>query len=107
MNANFLRGQVYAATLPGMTREKYYVVVSNNARNQGLGTALVVRITTSNKPELASIVRIPLGEPVSGRALCDDIEDMWADDVRSLLGAFSPATMRLINAGLAAALGLD
>jgi mRNA interferase MazF len=90
-----------------MTEEKYYVVVSNNGRNQGLGTALVARITTSNKPELASIVRVPLGEPVSGRVLCDDIEDIWEDDVRSLLGAFSPTTMRLINAGLVAALGLD
>ena len=107
MTANFLRGQIYAATLPGMTEEKYYVVVSNNGRNRSLGTALVTRITTSDKPELASIVRVPFGEPVSGRVLCDDIEDMWEDDVRSLLGAFSPATIRLINAGLAAALGLD
>ncbi|GAA1212992.1 type II toxin-antitoxin system PemK/MazF family toxin [Rhodoglobus aureus] len=106
MTTNFLRGQIYAATLPGMTAEKYYVVVSNNGRNRSLGTALVARITTSDKPELASIVRVPFGEPVSGRVLCDDIEDIWEDDVRSLLGAFSPATMRLVDAGLAAALGL-
>jgi mRNA interferase MazF len=107
VTANFLRGQIYAATLPGMTEEKYYVVVSNNGRNRSLGTALVARITTSDKPELESIVGVPFGEPVSGRVLCDDIEDMWEDDVRSLLGALSPATMRLINEGLAAALGLE
>jgi mRNA interferase MazF len=107
MIAPFLRGQIYAAQLPGMVEEKYYVVVSNNARNRSLGTALVARITSSAKPDLASIVSVPGGEPVGGLVLCDDIEDMWPDDVAGILGAFSPSTMRLVNAGLAAALGLD
>lgn len=106
MIVNFLRGQIYAAMLPGMHDEKYYVVVSNNARNRTLRTALVVRVTSSDKPDLASIINVPAGEPVSGRVLCDDIEDMWEGDVRDLVGAFSPATMRLIDAGLSAALGL-
>ncbi len=102
----FLRGEVWAAILPGMTEEKYYLVVSGNARNRALGTALVVRITSSNKPDISSIVRIPFGECVEGRVLCDDIEDMWADDARQKLGAFSGSTMRLVSDGLAVALGL-
>lgn len=107
MIVKFLRGQIYAALLPGMAEEKYYVVVSNNARNRSLGTVLVARITTSAKPELASIVRVPAGEPVSGSVLCDDIEDMWEGDVRRLLGVFSPASLRKVDTGLAAALGLS
>ena len=105
-DVTFLRGEVWAATLPGMKNEKYYLVVSNNARNRALGTALVVRITSSDKPELASIVQIPPNECVTGRVLCDDIEDIWPEDVRQKLGAFSISTMRNVGAGLAAALGL-
>lgn len=102
----FLRGEVWAAVLPGMTEEKYYLVVSSNARNKALKTSLVVRITSSDKPDISSIVRIPFGECVNGRVLCDDVEDMWPEDAKRKLGAFSVTTMHLVNSGLAVALGL-
>jgi len=38
--------------------EKPWLVVSNNARNTHLRSALVVRVTTSAKPPLPSIVPI-------------------------------------------------
>ncbi|HEV7184980.1 MAG: type II toxin-antitoxin system PemK/MazF family toxin [Actinomycetales bacterium] len=103
----FLRGEVWAATLPGMNDEKYYLVVSNNRRNQRLNTCLVVRITTSKKPEIPSIVILPDREVLSGRVLCDDIEEMWPEDARRRLGGLSPATMSAVDQALAAALSLE
>jgi mRNA interferase MazF len=101
----FLRGEVWAATMPGRD-EKYYLVVSNNNRNRALGTALVARITTTIKPQMSSIVQIPDGECVVGRVLCDDIDQLFPEDVRVKRGAFTPGTMKLVGDGLAAALGI-
>lgn len=106
MNQALVRGRLYAAVIPPLEVEKYYLVVSNNRRNAGLGTALVVRLTTSPKPELPSIVVLPPGEALTGRVLCDDIEVMYLEDVRRSMGALSPPTMRAVGAALSAALGL-
>lgn len=92
--------------MPHIGTEKYFVVVSNNARNRQLGTALVVRITSSQKPPISSIVPIIGGEPVYGSVCCDDIEVLYREDCRKLIGAFSPPMMVHIDAGLRAALGL-
>lgn len=108
VDSGFRRGELWAATLPGMSSEKYYVVVSNNRRNQKLGTALVTRITSSvHKPHVGSMVEIPDREPLMGRVLCDEIEWIYPEDARSKIGAFSPPTMRLIEVGLKAALGIE
>nr|WP_264668243.1 type II toxin-antitoxin system PemK/MazF family toxin [Arthrobacter sp. VKM Ac-2550] len=91
-----------------MEDEKYYVIVSNNQRNRALPTVLVARITSSDKPELRSIVAIPENECVYGRILCDDIVEMWPeDDVRQILGGLSVTTMAAVDDGLKAAFGLD
>ncbi|MCB0900389.1 MAG: type II toxin-antitoxin system PemK/MazF family toxin, partial [Actinobacteria bacterium] len=71
-----------------------------------LSSVLAVRLTTANKPVLPSIVEVPSGEVLSGRAACDDIYELWDDEVRQDLGAFSPATMAAIDDGLRAALSL-
>lgn len=68
--------------------------------------APVIRLATSRKPSLASIVEIGPGEAFTGRACCDDITWMAPDEVQEYLGALSPAAMSRINAGLLAALGL-
>ena len=86
--------------------DKPWLVVSNNARNRNLGSVLVVRITTSQKPDLPSIVRIPPGNPVVGSVLCDDIDILYEDDGADYLGALSPEVMSEVDAGLKAALGL-
>lgn len=107
-DSGFRRGELWAATLPGMPSEKYYLVVSNNRRNQKLGTALVVRVTSSvHKPLVGSMVEIPHGEPLMGRVLCDEIEWMYPEDARAKVGAFSPATMRRVALGLKAALDIE
>lgn len=100
------RGHVYWATVGG--QRKPWLVVSNNARNGALGSCLTVRITTSDKPDLASIVPLgPKDAPVVGRVLCDDIAVLYPDeDAFERLSALTPATMRRVDAGLRVALGL-
>ncbi|MGQ0630424.1 MAG: hypothetical protein ACT4P1_05235 [Sporichthyaceae bacterium] len=58
------------------------------------------------EPALPSIVPLALDDPVTGRILCDDVIQLWPDEVRRELGALSPATMRAVNEGLKVALGL-
>lgn len=100
------RGIIYSVWLEYIGEEKLFVVVSNNRRNKSLDSALGARITTSPKPDLSSVVVIDRGEPVTGRVLCDDIEIIYPEDVRSKSGAFSHNMMAKISVGLGAALDL-
>jgi len=104
---DLVRGRIYAAVLSERLGEKPYLVVSNNRRNRALDTVLAVRVTTSQKPNLVSIVPTTPEDPVSGRVLCDDIVEIWPDEVRRDLGACTPATMRRVADGLRAALALS
>ena len=106
---SLVRGRVYAAVLSGLDDlgRKPYLVVSNNRRNAALVSVLAVRLTTSPKPALPSIIESGPGDPVAGRVLCDDLVELWPDEVRADLGALTPETMRRVNAGLRAALALD
>jgi mRNA interferase MazF len=100
------RGRVYGAVL-GDLPEKYFAVVSNNARNRALPSILAVRLTTAPKPEgLASVVRLGSGEVLTGWVCCDDIVEIWPDEVTRDLGALSPAAMTAVAGGLRAALAL-
>lgn len=105
MPTSLLRGQVYRAKL-GNTDPKYYLVVSNNRRNAALDDVLVVRLTTTAKPTIPSIVELGPPDPFTGRACCDDITWMAETEAQEYLGALAPATMRRIDAGLRAALGI-
>jgi mRNA interferase MazF len=78
----------------------------NNARNRTLPSVLAVRLATRPKPALSSIVEISTDEVQSGRAVCDDVYELWDDEVRQDVGALSPAMMRSISEGSQAALGL-
>jgi mRNA interferase MazF len=102
-----VRGRVYRARPSGFTDDKVFVVVSNNNRNRSLESVLVVRFTTSAKPAIASIVEIPSTEVLpGGRVVCDDIYDLYEDEVKADVGALSATTMAAINDGLKAALSL-
>lgn len=104
MNRVPVRGQVFMATFNEM--RKPWLVVSNNARNERLPECLAVRITTSPKPELDSIVELDTSDPLTGRVLCDDIGPLWRDELDELVGALTPRTMIRVEAGLKAALAL-
>lgn len=98
------RGRVYRADLGyGL---KPFLIVSNNRRNNALDSALAVRLTTSPKPELTSIVPLGPADPLVGRVLCDDIVPIYRDELKEDLGALSRETMTAVAAGLSAALGL-
>lgn len=103
---SLLRGRVYAAWLDHVGAEKYYLVVSNNRRNSQLNRVLAVRLTTTPKPQFASVVELGTGDPLTGRVLCDDVETLYGDEVRRDLGAISPASMARVEDGLRAAFGL-
>ncbi|MEU9617323.1 type II toxin-antitoxin system PemK/MazF family toxin, partial [Streptomyces sp. NPDC048209] len=86
---------------------KPFLVVSNNARNQKLDDCLAVRLTTTAKPELASIVKLgPADGGLVGSVLCDDIVVLYREELRESLGALSATTMVKVAAGLRAALAL-
>lgn len=86
--------------------EKFYVVVSNNRRNRALEQVLGVRVTTSRKPAIPSIVDLGDGEVITGRVICDDIETIWRDEISREMGALTPGTMSRVEDGLRAALNL-
>lgn len=100
------RGRVIQADV-GLDEPKLFIVVSNNGRNAALGSVLAVRLTTTQKKPRSSIVEIPHGEPVTGRALCDDIYVIYEDEILGSRGALTPGTMAAICDGLRAALALD
>jgi mRNA interferase MazF len=104
---NLIRGRVYRAVVDHVEGQKPYLIVSNNQRNAALESVLAVRITTSPKRPLRSIVELEAGvDPLVGRVLCDDLNQLWADEVVADLGAVSPGTMRRVNDALRVALGL-
>lgn len=100
------RGRVYAARLSNLSQDKYFLVVSNNRRNTALPQVLAVRLTTTAKPVIPSIVPLDSPEVFVGNVVCDDIIELWEDEVRRDLGALTPAAMRRVEQGLAAALGI-
>lgn len=106
--SSLVRGRVYRARLEGFGQDKFFLVVSNNQRNRNLSSVLAVRFTTSPKPDLPSIVAVPSGEALpGGRIVCDDIYELYDDEVRADMGALSPATMQAVAEGLKAALGIS
>ena len=105
--STLVRGRIYRARPAGFTGDKYFLVISNNMRNRALESALVVRFTTSPKPTLPSIVTVPPGEVLpGGRLVCDDIYELFEDEVTADMGALTPTTMRAVDSGLKAALAL-
>ena len=102
-----MRGRVYAARLSHLDEDEYFLVVSNNQRNRHLTQELAVRLTTSPKPDLDSIVELGPREVFTGRVVCDDVIEIWEDEVRRDLGALSRAAMDAVARGLCAALGIS
>jgi mRNA interferase MazF len=99
-----VRGHVYWADLG--QGELPFLCVSNDARNARLGSWLAVRITTSPKPDLASVVQLGPADPLVGTVLCDDLLTLYPDEIGRDGGPVSLTTMRSVSAGLKAALGV-
>ncbi len=100
------RGRCYFARIAEVGEIKPFLVVSGNQRNRALDSFLAVRITTSRKPALASVVELGPLDPLVGRVLCDEIGVVYRHEVTGEAGAVSRDTMRRVEQGLHAALGL-
>jgi mRNA interferase MazF len=103
-----LRGRIYRAGLSHIGEDKYFLVVSNNRRNRAFEQVLAVRLTTT-KPRDGRPAMVEIGpdEVMTGWASCDDIETVYDDEVRADLGAVTAQTMRRVEGGLRAALGMS
>lgn len=99
-----VRGRVYMADLG--YGDKPFLVVSNNARNRNLGDCIAVRITTTVKPSMPSIVELGSADPLTGRILCDDLTALYRDELKRDVGALSTATMNEVGLALRHALAI-
>jgi len=100
-----LRGQVFQVDL-GHGR-KPWLIVSNNARNRNLESVLAARITTIRKhAAFPTVVPLTAADPLKGFVLCDDIVQLYRDELATPAGALSPPTIAAVSAGLRIALGL-
>lgn len=98
------RGEIYK--LKSAYRSATVMIVSNDLRNAALSSVLVARITASPKPSIPTVVDLPSGEPVIGRVLCDRITEIPKDGLGKCLGVLSHSVVRLVDRGVAIALGL-
>jgi mRNA interferase MazF len=86
--------------------DKPWLVVSNNHRNRALDNCLALRITTTPKSPMLTIIELAPADPLVGRVLCDDVTQLWRDEIARDVGALSPQTMLKVAAGLRAAFAL-
>jgi len=104
---DMLCGRIYRAHLSHIGEDKFFLVVSNNRRNRAFEQVLAARLTTTpprdNRP---AMVPLGPGEVMTGWISCDDIETLYDDEVRADAGAITAQTMRHVEAGLRAALGM-
>lgn len=97
-----LRGQVYLADIG--FGAKPWVVISNNQRNATLRSVLVARITTTSTHQAPTIVDLGRDDPLVGRVLCDDVQQLFRDELGRNCGALSRDSMARVNQGLRSAM---
>jgi mRNA interferase MazF len=103
-----VRGRIYGAIFAHIKDEgeKYYLVVSNNRRNAAFPQVLAVRMTTTQpRSPRPAVVEVDRTDVFTGYAVCDNIVELYPDEVTRERGALTPNEMARIEAGLRAALG--
>ena len=104
---DMLRGRIYRARLTHIGEDKFFLVVSNNRRNRAFEQVLAARLTTTPpRAERPAMVSLGPGEIMKGWVSCDDVETIYDDEVQADVGAIKVSTMRRVEAGLRAALGM-
>jgi mRNA interferase MazF len=94
-----LRGQIFHVDL-GHGR-KPWLVVSNNARNRNLDSVLAAHITTTRKhAALPTVVPLSAADPLTGFVLCDDIAQLYHDELATPAGLLSAPTITAVSEGL-------
>src|SRR5215211_449742 len=98
-----MRGQVFRVNLGH--GPKPWVVVSNNQRNRNLETVIAARIATTRKrAELPTIIELSSDDPLVGYVLCDDLVQLYRDELNRLDGALTVKTMLRVSKGIRIAL---
>ena len=108
-DASVRRGQIWWADL-NLGENKRVLVVSNNVRNRQLGDVIALRLTSKDKPDLPSIVRLEPEEMPDGSRSYVLADDPWVIEKKWLvrpIDALTPAQMRRVDAALHAALDLS
>lgn len=102
-----LRGQVFHTDIDGVGPH-YWLVVSNNSRNAHLLDVLAVMVTTTppRSPRPSYVQLSKDLDSFEGWVKCDDIGPLRKDTLGPVKGGISRPTMRLVDIGLAYALGL-
>jgi mRNA interferase MazF len=103
------RGRIYLAPINGAqdAESKFWLCVSNNARNPRLDEFIAVRMTSTRKPQLPTWVSLgPQDKPWVSVA-CDDLGPIWRDQVIKDAGALSAPAMRKVERALLLVLGID
>jgi mRNA interferase MazF len=104
---DLLRGRVYRVHPVRTDEDEFFLVVSNNRRNRAFEQVLAARLTTTPpRHERPAVVPLGRDEVMTGWVSCDDIETIYDDEVRADLGAVTAQSMRRVEAGLRAALGM-
>jgi mRNA interferase MazF len=100
-----LRGQIFQLDLGH--GGKPWLVVSNNARNRNLESVLAARITTTGRhAAIPTVIPLTPADPLVGFVLCDDIVQLYRDELTKPAGALCPPTIAAVSEGLRIALGL-
>jgi mRNA-degrading endonuclease toxin of MazEF toxin-antitoxin module len=104
-----LRGSVWSFRYLEDDEPKPVVIVSNDGRNRSrFEWVHVVRITSRPKRALHTIVElIDRDEPITGRAMTDELELVHKDDLEQRRGMLSTPTMQAIDIALRRVLALD
>jgi len=98
-----LRGQVFRVDLG--YGAKPWLVVSNNQRNRNLETVIAARITTTRRnAHLPTLIELSSDDPLVGFVLCDDLVQLYRDELAEPMGALSVRTMQDVSQGLRIAL---
>ena len=100
-----LRGEVWQADLPELSG-KLYVVVSDNKRNRYAESALAARLTTTSRhSHLPTKIPIRRGEQLSGWVGCDNIVELYDEDLVKQVGVLGPQQMQDLMPGILSAFG--
>jgi mRNA interferase MazF len=102
-----LRGQIWWVDV-GLSEQKRFVIVSNNARNKAVQDVIGARLTTAPKPDLPSIVHFGPWEVDSAECfvVADDLWLARKDWLGQRVGALTPAQMLRVDDALRSALNL-
>ena len=99
--SNVLRGQIYLAKHPDLEDKKYFLVASNNQLNRALMTALCLRVTSTDKRDIPTCVKLPTtAKGPNGYVVCNDIYWFNSSELENQVTAIPDSVMKDIEKAL-------